>query len=235
MKNAPDPLMDPRFGELLAALRAQPAPEPADDFSARVMARLRWKPAAHATRFGALLRAAAAVALLLGSGLWMLRPLPAAKSASPVDILMAAQRPDGGWSADEQNLRPRYDTGVTALALLALMHVDSAEPEGPRAAAIRAGMAHLLRQQCPDGSFGGDFSGAGFTQYLAGMALQLASRLPNADPAWISGAHRAAIHLPPDLQMAKLNQGLAHADAFPARWAAAGGPVAATAIQLLGR
>lgn len=235
MKIAPDPLKDPRFEELLSRLRGQEAPETSADFTAKTMARLNQKPAAHRTISLIVLRAAAAIALLLGSGLWMLRPLPAANVLSPVEILMAAQRSDGGWSADEQNLRPRYDTGVTALALLALMHADSAALEGPQAAAIRAGMAHLLRQQSPDGSFGGDFSGAEFTHYLAGMAVQMASRLPNADPAWISAARRAASHLPSDLQMAKLNQSLAHADAFPARWADAGGAVATTAIQLLNR
>ena len=235
MNHAPDPLKDPRFAELLSTLRGQAAPEPSADFAAKTMARLRQKPAAHRSICSAALRAAAAIALLLGAGVWMLRPAPMAKVASPVDILMAAQRADGGWSADAQNLRPRYDTGVTALALLALMHADSAVLEGPQAAALRAGMAHLLRQQSPDGSFGGDFSGAGFTHYLAGMALQAASRLPNADPAWRVASARAVPHLPLEFQMAKLNQSLAHPEAFPSRWADAGGAVATTAIQLLNR
>ena len=235
MTRTPDPLKDPRFGELLSALRGQAAPEPSADFIAKTMARRRSEPA-HRSIFSAALRAAAAIALLLGAGVWMLRPAPLAQAPpSPVDILMAAQRADGGWSADAQNLRPRYDTGVTALALLALMHADSAGLEGPQAAAIRAGMAHLLRQQSPDGSFGGDFSGAGFTHYLAGMALQAACRLPNADPAWRVASARAVPHLPSELQMAKLNQSLAHPEAFPSRWADAGGAVAATAIQLLNR
>ena len=234
MTNDRDPLKDPRFGELLSALRGQAAPEPSADFTAKSMARRRPEPAQRSI-FSAALRAAAAIALLLGAGVWTLRPAPLAQVPSPVDILMAAQRADGGWSADAQNLRPRYDTGVTALALLALMHADSAGLEGPQAAAIRAGMAHLLRQQSPDGSFGGDFSGAGFTLYLAGMALQAASRLPNADPAWREASARAVPHLPSELQMAKLNQSLAHPEAFPSRWADAGGAVAATAIQLLSR
>ena len=146
---------------------------------------------------------------------------------------MASQRSDGGWSADVQNLRPRYDPGVTALALLALLHADPAVLQGPRADAIRAGIDHLLRQQQGDGRFGEDFSGTRFTQYLVGMALQAAAQLPHADPAWRTAANQIESHLPSEMQMAKLNNGLAHPMAFPPRWANAGGPVTIAAIQLL--
>jgi len=148
---------------------------------------------------------------------------------------MAAQRADGGWSADAQNSRTRYDIGVSALALLALIHADPVALEGPQAAAIRSGMAHLLRQQRPDGHFGEDFSGAAFTKYLAGMALQAAAKLPNADPAWRTAAIQTEPHLPSNTQMAMLNNHLAHPMAFPPRWADAGGPVATAAIHLLSR
>ena len=142
MKNAPDPLQDPRFADLLSRLRGQPVPESSAGFAARTMERLRQRPEPRRTSSVFAWRAAAACSILFGvAGLWRIHPasMPAQHPRSPVEILMSAQRSDGGWSADEQNLRPRYDTGVTALALLALMHVDSAEPEGPRAAAIRAG------------------------------------------------------------------------------------------------
>lgn len=235
MKSTSDPLQDPRFGELVARLRGQAAPEASADFSARVLARLREPAAVRGGIVRWALRAAAALALLLGAGVWMIRPAEVAQAPSPIDILMAAQRADGGWSADADNLRPRYDVGVTALALLALLHADPTALEGPRAPAIRSGMAHLIRQQGADGQFGADFSGARFTQYLAGMALQAAAGHADADPAWQSAATRAAPHLPPGLQMAKLNRGLAQPDAFPARWADAGGPAAMAAIQLLNR
>jgi hypothetical protein len=235
MKNTPDPLKDPRFVELLTTLRGQSAPEPSADFTAKTMARLRQKPAAHRSIYSIALRAAAAIALLLGVGLWMLHPAPVAKVPSPIAILMAAQRADGGWSADAQNLRPRYDTGVTALVLLALIHADPAALDGPQASTIRSGMDHLLSQQGVDGRFGGDFSGAGFTHYLAGMALQAAARLPNAAPAWQTAARRATPHLPPGIQMAKLNNSLSNPKVFPARWADAGGPVTVAALELLNR
>ena len=235
MKSTSDPLQDPRFGELVTRLRGQAEPEASADFSERVLARLREPAAARGGFARWALRAAAALALLLGAGVWMIRPAEVAQAPSPIDILMAAQRADGGWSADADNLRPRYDVGVTALALLALIHADPAALDGPRGPAIRSGMAHLIRQQGGDGKFGADFSGAGFTQYLAGMALQAAAGLEEADPAWQAAAVRAAPHLPPGFQMAKLNRSLAQPDAFPARWADAGGPAALAAIQLLNR
>ncbi len=235
MKTNPDPLKDPQYADVFSRLRGQEAPEPTADFAERVMACLSQKSAPRPSVFSIVLRAAAAIALLLGAGLWMVRPSPIAQAPSPIEILMAAQRDDGGWSADEQNLRPRYDAGVTALVLLALMQADPAALEGATGPAIRSGMDHLMSQQGPDGRFGGDFSGAGFTHYLSGMALQAAARLPNADPAWVSAARRATSHLPANIQMAKLNNGLAHPDAFPTRWADAGGPVTVAALQLLNR
>jgi hypothetical protein len=115
------------------------------------------------------------------------------------------------------------------------MHADPAALEGPHAGAIRAGMAHLLRQQRPDGRFDGDFSGKGFTHYLAGMALQTAAKLSGADPIWQTAAAQTAPHLPPEIQMAKLNSHLAHPTAFPTRWADAGGATTHAAILMLAR
>ena len=240
MKTMPDPLEDPRFQDVVSRLRAQATPEPSADFAARTLARLHRIPVRRWTLSGIAARAAAVLALFLGAGLWFVRapaptPVAAAKNPAPIDVLMAAQRADGGWSADEQNLRSRYDVGVTALALLALMQADAAPLEGPPSAAIRAGIGHLLSQQRADGRFGEEFSGAGFTQYLAGMALQAAARLPGAETAWREAAARAERHLPTGSQMAKLNGSLAHPETFPERWADAGGPVTLAALEMLRR
>ena len=236
MKTTPDPLQDPRFADVVARLRAQPAPEPSGDFTARTLARAR-QPVVRSLGWADVLwRAAAALVVLGGAGFWWLRaPAPIAKAPSPVEILMAAQRADGGWSADEGQLRARYDVSVTALAVLALMPSEMAPLGRPQAQAIRDGISYLIAQQGQDGKFGTDFSGADFTRYLAGMALQAAARLPDAEPAWQAAAERARAHLPDSFQMAKLNAHLAQPDTFPARWADAGGPIAQTALALLAR
>ena len=235
MNTNPDPLQDPRFADVVARLRAQAAPEPSSDFTERTLARARQPDARHLGWADVLWRAAAALVVLGGASLWWVRaPAPVAGAPSPVEILMAAQRADGGWSADDRQLRARYDVSVTALALLALMPAEN-PIHGPQAKAIRSGISYLIAQQGNDGKIGADFSGADFTRYLAGMALQAAARLPDADPAWQAAAERARPHLPDSVQMAKLNAHLAHPDSFPARWADAGGTVAQTALALLAR
>ncbi|MGD9612574.1 MAG: hypothetical protein AB7V22_06685 [Kiritimatiellia bacterium] len=236
MKTTPDPVRDPQFADVVARLRAQAAPEPSADFTERTLARARQASARRAGWADVALRAAAALAVLCGAGVWWLRaPAPVAQAPSPVEILMAAQRTDGGWSADARQLRARYDVSVTALAVLALLPTEIAPLGGQQAAAVRDGLSYLIGQQGKDGKIGEDFSGSDFTHYLAGMALQAAARLPGADPAWQAAAARARHHLPDSFQMAKLNAHLAHPDSFPARWVDAGGPVAQTALTLLAR
>lgn len=232
--NTLDPLKDPRFEQLVTRLRSQTVPPPAADFTERTLERLRGRPLRRRNLTAVALRAAAALAVLVGTGLWWVRPpMPVATTSAPLNILMAAQRPDGSWAADGQYPGHRYDTSVTALALLALIHASPNVPEGLRADAIRGGLAHLMRQQNPEGRFGPDFSGSGFTHYLATMALQAGLRLGIAEPGWQPAAERAALHLPANVQMAKLNHHLAHPQEFPLRWVDAGGPAAQVAIQIL--
>lgn len=234
-----DPLQDPRFAALRARLEVHAAAEPSADFTDRVMARVQ--ATASASRWtcsSVALRTAAALVFLLS--IYVLHTARqrqvASAPPSPVEILMAAQRGDGGWSADTTQMRPRYDTGVTALAVLALIQSDTHPlDDGPRVAAIRAGLDHLLRQQTPDGRWGVDFSGWAFTHYLAAKAMESGAALPGADPAWRAAAHRAKTHLPSATQMATLNHHLANPAAFPTRWAEVGGAATHTALQALQR
>lgn len=235
MTTESDPLRAPRFANLVARLRQQTPPEPTADFTARTLARLRRQGVHRRSWFPMVASAAATLMLLAGASWWLFRPTPAPPESTPLELLLAAQRADGGWSINVRNKRPQYDVGVTALALLALMHGAASPLEGPHAPAIRSGMAHLLSRQRNDGRFGEDFSGSGFTQYLAAMAVKAAAQLPRADPDWQAAAIRAELVLPPRLQMAKLNRILAHPESFPARWADAGGPVTLAAVHLLGR
>ena len=238
MKKTPaDPLADARFADLIAELRAQPAPEPPADFTRRVCDRVRAASAPHGSWAAALWRVAAALAVLAGASWWLVRaPTKIAAPAgvpTPLEILMAGQQADGRWVAGGASAHSRYDTGVTALALLALMQAVPEPLDGPYAAAIRGGIAHLEQQQRQDGRFSADFSGAAYTQYLAGMAMTRAAQLPGANPEWMDIAARAQAHLPPPMQMARLNHRLAHLDAMPKRWLEAGGPSAHAALQLL--
>jgi hypothetical protein len=237
MKSPDDPLHDVRFARLVDQMRGQAAPEPSADFTERVLAVVDRAGPRRVRRYAWLLRAAAVLALLGGAGWFARAPQQArvAGNVSPIEILMAAQRPDGGWAADAQNLRPRYDTGVTALVLLALLQADAAPRADARAQAVRAGMEHLLRQQGPDGRFGADFSGLEFNHYLATQALQAACRWPDAPDEWRVAAERARVRLPSGMQMARLNHHLANSGTFPERWAEAGGTHAQQAIQLLRR
>lgn len=235
----PDPLRDSRFAALRACLEAQAAPEPSADFTDRVMARVQAASASRWTHSSVALRTAAALVFLLSLYVFHTarqRQIAAPPSPSPVEILMAAQRGDGGWSADTTQMRPRYDIGVTALAVLALIQSDTHPlDDGPREAAIRSGLDHLLRHQTPDGRWGPDFSGWAFTHYLVAKAMEFGAALPGADPAWRAAAHRAKTHLPSATQMATLNHHLANPAAFPTRWAEAGGAATHTALQLLQR
>lgn len=232
-----DPLHDPAFTALRARLQAQPIPEPSPDFTQRVMASLPPSRLSRTSWSTIALRVAAAFALL--TTIFVINSARehnvASSPPTPLEVLLAAQRADGGWSADPAATRPRYDTSVTALALLALVHATPDPLAGPMAPSIRAGLDHLIRQQAPDGRFRPDHSSPPFTQYLATKAMESAALLPGADPAWKTAAGRAKTHLPPATQMAMLNRHLANPDAFPPRWVEAGGPSTRAAIQLLKR
>ena len=235
MKDLPDPLREKRFEGLVSRLRDLSSPPPSPDLTARVMAAIQVHRAPHRFHVLPLLGAAASI-LLLASACWMTYPLVRTRQArvpSPVEILMAAQKPDGRWSAAEQDGPTRYDTAVTALAVLALIHADPDESHGNRAVAIRDGLAHLLRQQGPDGRFGPDFSGANYSHYLAEKALDSASRIADADPEWKKASERARRHGTSPLEVAQLNRHLAQPMTFPSRWSDAGGPAAHLAFALL--
>ncbi len=233
MKTAPDPLHDPQFADLLTALRAQPPPTPSPDFTHRTLARARHASLRRASCPLRLARFAASIAAVVGIGFWLSQRPPAIQpNPTALAVLMSAQRDDGSWPAAAPASRSRYDTSVTALALLALMKMDAPLP-GHYTTAIHAGINHLVRQQDTQGRFTGPVSGVNFTQYLATMAIQAAADRPDADPTWIQASARAAALPANTLQMTKLNQNLAHPATFPPNWLEAGGPVTRAAIDLL--
>lgn len=233
MKNKSDPLRDPQFSDLLNRLRDVPQLSPEQDLTERVMAGIStrdvWRP--WWIRFSHVAAAAVFLVLMGGIGREILQKRTA--PLSPVQILMSSQLPDGRWTASADRNQSRYDTEVTALALLALMEDDHACADPRSWAAIELGMEHLLRQQGTDGRFGDQHADVPFTEYLAGMALRRAVRCPQAHPQWHEAWLLTQPYLPSSEKMAGLNRQLAAPDRFPDRWADAGGPVTLAALELL--
>ncbi|NLB66450.1 MAG: hypothetical protein GX803_08275 [Lentisphaerae bacterium] len=182
-------------------------------------------------------RVAVAATLIFSLVIFHIQHQEVARQAAPtpLDVLMAAQRGDGGWAVSGEQPRPQYDVAVTALAVLALIQSGPAPLDEPLAPALRAGVDFLIRTQNRDGQFGPAFSGLKFTQYLAAKALGAAADLPDADPAWQTAALRARERMPAEHQMVALNRQLAQPQSFPGNWADAGGPAVQAALELLKR
>lgn len=233
-----DPLASPRFAALAERLRAPAAPAPSPDFADRVLAAARATSPAPSFRPAVLRIAQLAAILTLFAAVFAWRglaprdPADAASIAppAPLDILLAAQRPDGAWAAGAA--RPRYDAAVTALALLALVHHDGNPLATPNAAAFSAGVASLLRAQRPEGNFAPPSHAASSSDYLAIKALQAAQSLPGADPSWREAYRRARPHLPKPAEVAALNRRLAHPADAADPWLLAGGPATRAAVAL---
>ena len=238
MKPETDPMHDPQFADLVEALRNLPERETPPGTAGRIADNVicNYKRRKEIRRV--MLSAAASLAVVAGTWGWLGRSGQAetsrVPSPTPVEILMAAQRSDGGWAAGE-NVGSRYDLGVTSLALLALLQADMVAGDGALARAIHTGVEHMLAMQAADGRFGGPTSGMDYTHYLAAKALEAASRRPDAPTEWAGAYRRAAEHLPAEGQMAGLNRMLANPETLPERWAFAGGPVARTALETLRR
>jgi A-macroglobulin TED domain len=233
MKPDPDPLQDPRFAAVLKQLKEISPSPTSDGFSDAVMNRIHRKADRSRTVFASLRWAAAAVILLLAVGLWVAEYRPKNTEHLPMQTLISYQNPDGSWSAHREGSSSRYDTDVTALAVLALIRAEPAMNDSTATRSIYAGISHLLRQQRANGSFVDSSPRVAFTSYLAGMAIQLAGTRPDAPSEWQQAALRMAPHLPRAVQMTKLNQELANPGTFPARWAEAGGPAAVAVLQVL--
>jgi len=233
MKTDPNPLQDPRFIAVLNRLKEIPPPPSSDGFSDAVMNRIHQKADRSRTVFTFLKKTAVAVVLLSAVGIWMAEHRSEISEQSPMQSLMSYQNQDGSWSAHREGSSSRYDTDVTALAVLALIRAEPAMTDAAVKRAITAGIENLLRQQSVNGAFVDSSPRVAFTSYLAGMAIQLAGTQPYAPFKWQQAALRTGPHLPRAVQITRLNQELAHPGTFPARWAEAGGPAAVAALQVL--
>ncbi len=142
--------------------------------------------ARRARRVSALRLAAGAVAcavlLVIAFQSMRLRPGPGPRIAAPVAAaellalgwLLEAQEPGGLWSATDWGGDARFETGLSGLALLALL---GAEPraDGQLTEAIDRSIDGLLREQSPDGLFGPSFFAAPYNHGIVTSVLLEAS------------------------------------------------------------
>ncbi|MEX0824952.1 MAG: squalene--hopene cyclase, partial [Pirellulaceae bacterium] len=123
--------------------------------------------------------------------------------------LAGSQRTDGSWDPlasgagrERAPLGLRRDaagqkatTGLTGLALLAMLGAGNTHRDGPYAPSVHAGLSYLIRRQEPDGSLAGD-AGAFAKTYCHGMAaLALCEAAAiTGDPQALSAAKAAVAH-----------------------------------------
>jgi hypothetical protein len=107
-----------------------------------------------------------------------------------LDWLQTAQEPNGRWDAQTWGAQPQFGIGVSALALLALIHKEPHVFQSPYAENVRRGVSHLISTMSEDGLMGPALSGATYNQGLATLALLEAQSREN-HPEWKAAGDRA--------------------------------------------
>jgi hypothetical protein len=124
------------------------------------------------------------------------KPLAAQEAGSrpalrrSLDWLQEAQEPDGRWDAQTWGAQPQFGIGVSALALLALIHKEPQVFQSPYADTVRSGISHLIGAMNAEGLMGPALSGATYNQGLATLALLEAQAREN-HPEWKAAGERA--------------------------------------------
>lgn len=186
---------------------------------ASAWSRPTWKERISAIRqpvlkMAALLAIVVGIGILGGTFLWMSRtdrsvcfpplaqktnpskPLSAQETDSrpalrqSLDWLQAAQEPDGRWDAKTWGAQPQFGVGVSALALLALIHKEPQVFASPYAETVRRGISHLIGTMSEEGLMGPSVSGATYNQGLATLAL-LEAQSRESHPEWKAAGKRA--------------------------------------------
>lgn len=107
-----------------------------------------------------------------------------------LDWLQAAQESDGRWDAQAWGAQPQFGIGVSALAILALIHKEPTVFSSPYAETVRHGIDYLIRCMDAEGLMGPAASGATYNQGLATLALLEAQAL-ESHPEWQAAGERA--------------------------------------------
>ncbi len=124
-------------------------------------------------------------------------------------FLASAQRPDGAWdpraSGAGAERRPlgenrmgagtKSDTGLTGLALLAMIGAGNTHLEGEYNDNVYQGLAYLIQSQDPSGSLGGDATvyASSYCHSMASLSL-CESAVMTGDPSAIESSRRAISH-----------------------------------------
>jgi hypothetical protein len=190
------------FRRVVTALREAPAgpgPEPAGDWTGRILAALppeafRPSPWAHSfrvvRRYRVVWAAAAAVAAVLGAAWLVARMGEAGRVVRDGCAWIAShQEPDGSWNPVAGGGVARFRPALTALAALALMREPARYSQE-----IVAACAALERVQGDDGGFGPDDSGRMYNQALATWAL-LAAYDGGRQPQWKEPIDRSLAYI----------------------------------------
>ncbi|MEM6798297.1 MAG: prenyltransferase/squalene oxidase repeat-containing protein [Planctomycetota bacterium] len=127
--------------------------------------------------------------------------------AAALAWLAAAQSRDGRWDADHwsagrenhalghdrRGAGARADTGVTGLALLAMLGAGNSLDEGPFAGSVVSGVGYLLREQALDGGLAGDAALYAQTYCHSMATFALAETLAACEGPQLREAVRAAV------------------------------------------
>lgn len=137
--------------------------------------------------------------------------------AAALAWLASAQSRDGRWDASSWNAGrethalghnrrgagAQADTGVTGLAMLALMGAGHNPTDGPYAANLRAGAIFLMQSQTADGSLGGQAALYAHTYCHSMATFALAETLAVTDDPQLASALRQAVRRAVDFLAAR--------------------------------
>lgn len=242
MKNHDPELKE--FAPLIAELKEMPVHQVSPDFERRLMACVRQQPTRpneHFLQRHFLLKMAAAILLFLGVSYSFLHmggnpafDFALNETAQEVAYILNAQRTDGSWSSAASGQDTKYDEGITALAILALLSDGQQSVHSP---AIQNALAYLGKAFGNTPLQTAKHPSTIFNHYLAAAAFQRAAEQSGGNLLWQSLSTQLTMHISKDSRSEAVVRYIKHHIAHPhdlnPRYLEIGGPVYETALALL--